>query len=94
MSLLISRLKLKEALHIFIGNNFAGIVDYDSGPYSVMFTKGDTAAILCVNITDDQLLEEDEIFGLIIDAASLPVGVDICENLYTANVTILDNECT
>ena len=74
-------------------NNVAGDYDFDSGLQSVMFTKGDIAATFCVNITDDELLEVDETFSLAIDNASLPAGV-IHRNPYTADVTILDNECT
>ena len=58
-----------------------------------MFTKGAIAATFCVNTTDDELYELDETFSLVIDAASLPASV-IHGNPYTANVTILDNECT
>ena len=78
---------------MFISNNCAGNVDYDTGPYSVIFTEGDTAAMFCVNITDDELSEEEETFGLVIDAASLPACV-IRRNPYRANVTILPTECT
>ena len=78
---------------MFVGNNFVGNVDYDTGLYSVMFTEGDTAATFCVNITDDELSEEEETFGLVINNASLPACV-IRGNPYTANVTILHTECT
>ena len=67
-------------------------VDYDSGLYSITFTKGDNSAILCVNITDDNALEADETFSVVIDDTSLPTRViSIYPN--AANVTILDNEC-
>ena len=78
---------------MFVGNNFAGNADYDTGLYSVMFTEGDTAAMFCVNITNDELSEENETFGLVIDAASLPACI-IRGSPYTANVTILHIECT
>ena len=78
---------------MFFINNVAGNVDFDSGLHSVMFAKGDIAATFCVNITDDEFLEVDETFSLAIDTASLPASV-IHGNPYTADVTILDNECT
>ena len=86
-------LALYVLLHMFFINNVAGNVDFDSALQYVMFTKGDIAATFCVNITDDYELEVDETFGLAIDNASLPAGV-IHGNPYTADVTILDNECT
>ena len=57
-----------------------------------MFTEGDTAAMFCVNITDDELSEEEETFSLVIDATSLPACV-IRGYPYTANVTISRIEC-
>ena len=69
-----------------------GDVDYDSGLYNVTFAKGDTSAIFCVNITDDNELEADETFSVVIDDTSLPACV-ISGYLNAANVTIVDNEC-
>ena len=79
-------------LHMFFIDNFAVNGDFDSGLYSMMFTKGAIAATFCVNIRDDRLFELDETFSLVIDAASLPASV-VRGNPYTADVTILDNEC-
>ena len=77
---------------MFFINNLAENGDFDSGPYSVIFTKGAIAATFCVNTTDDEFFELEETFSLVIDAASLPASV-IRGNPYTADVTILDNEC-
>ena len=72
--------------------NFTGNVDYDTGPYNVMFMKGNTTATLCINITNDEILEEDETFGLIIDAVS-SLACIIRGSPSTVNVTILRTEC-
>ena len=69
-----------------------GDVDYDSELYNVAFAKGDTSVTFCVNITDDNALEADETFSVIIDDTSLPVrAISVYPN--AANVTIVDNEC-
>ena len=46
-------------------------VDYDSGPYYVMISAGDTTALLNVAINDDNLLELNEEFKLSIRESSL-----------------------
>ena len=69
-----------------------GDVDYDSELYNVTFAKGDTSVTFCINITDDNALEADETFSVVIDDTSLPTRViSIYPN--AANVTIVDNEC-
>ena len=73
--------------------NLIGGVDYESGPYHVIVKKGKRTAKFCIGIIDDVIPEMDEIFGLIIDAGSLPSGVNLA-NPYTANVTLVDNEGT
>ena len=55
-------------------------------------TKGDMSTELCINITDDNDLEDNEAFNLRINTSSLrpeiiPVWPD------QATVTILDDEC-
>ena len=69
-----------------------GDVDYDSELYNVTFAKGDTSVTFCINITDDNALEADETFSVVIDDTSLPDRV-ISRYPNAANVTILDNEC-
>ena len=58
-----------------------------SGPYSVTFTAGVTTTSLVVSIFDDEILEDDEDFILIIASTPIPV-VDS----YETNVTILDDD--
>ena len=69
-----------------------GDVDYDFELYNVTFAVGDTSYLFCVNITDDNILEADETFSVVIDDTSLP---DRVISIYpnAANVTIVDNEC-
>jgi len=44
-------------------------VDYDSGPFDVTFGVGDTSATVSINIIDDTISEEREVFGLILKRA-------------------------
>ena len=63
--------------------------DYASGPYSVTFPAGVTRAFLYISITDDNLLEGNEYFTVMIDSSSLISGVDV-GFLDQVTVTILD----
>jgi len=80
------------ALTALIKGALTGGVDYESGPYRVELSKGTTSEKFCVDITDDNRLEDDEIFFLEIDSTSLPTGV-IRKDPYKVNATILDDEC-
>ena len=51
------------------------MVDYDSGPYTVVIPTGNDTGILDVSITDDDVLEMNEIFQLSIESTSLPSKV-------------------
>ena len=68
-----------------------GDVDYMSGPYTVMFSAGETIASFDVSVINDNILESDEQFILIIDPSSLPrsIVVGIIDN---STITILDGE--
>ena len=72
-------------------NVTGGGVDYDSGPYSVTFTAGDTTASVNVSINDDNILENVEDFMVTIMTGPLPVGVTR-GNPGSATVNILDND--
>ena len=52
-----------------------GGVDYDSGPYTVTFTAGQTSASFSVPINNDNILEVDKFFTLTIVFSTLPDGV-------------------
>ena len=66
-------------------------VDYDSGPYYVMISAGDTTASLNVAINDDDLLENDEEFKLSINKSSL-TGHVMLGGLDETTVNIVDDD--
>ena len=66
-------------------------MDYTSGPYTVTFPAGQTTATFDVPINDDDILENDEDFRLIIVAGSLRDRVTRA-NPFRATVTIADND--
>ena len=51
------------------------MIDYDSGPYTVVIPAGNDTGILDVSITDDDMLEKNETFQLSIESTSLPSKV-------------------
>ena len=73
--------------HILTG----GGVDYASGPYIVTFHAGLTRVSFVVVVTNDNVLEGDEKFSLIIDPSSLPTGVTVSNPAQTT-VTIYDDD--
>ena len=68
-----------------------GSVDYNSGPYNVIFPAGETNATFDVTIINDNLLERNENFTLIINVNSLPRKVTT-NTIAQATVTIIDND--
>ena len=72
-------------------NITGGGVDYDSGPYTVTFTAGQTSASFDVAINDDSLFENNERFRLAINQSSLPSQVTT-GNPGQATVTVSDND--
>ena len=75
---------------------YTGGVDYESGPYFVNLTKGDTTAEICIGITDDNILEvimvDPEIFILRINTITLHPEI-IPKPPDSAIVNIRDDEC-
>ena len=71
-------------------------MDYDSGPYTVTFPAGAVWVTfnISVMITDDDLLEGNENFMLIINSSSLLYGPCCSQCCVTskATVTIVDND--
>ena len=65
--------------------------DYTSGPYSVRFAAGRLAVALNILINDDNELEGNENFNLIINSSLLPSGVMVGYP-GLATVTIADHE--
>jgi len=72
-------------------NVTGGGVDYNSGPYGVTFTAGQTSASFDVAINDDNILESTEMFTLTIMRGTLPDGVTR-DGDGQATVSIVDNE--
>ena len=66
-----------------------GGVDYDSGPYTVTFTAGQTSASFDIPINDDNILENTEMFTLTINPPSLSTCITV-GGPGQANVTIMD----
>lgn len=64
--------------------------DYGNGTYDVVIINKTQVAELRINITDDNVIESDETFRLVIDS-TLPMQVTINGNRRTT-VTIEDNE--
>ena len=73
-------------------NVTGGGVDYDSGPYTVTFTAGQTSASFNVPINDDNIFEANETFSLTIDPSSLPNRVTLSSSA-TLTATISDDDC-
>ena len=74
------------------GNNVTGRgVDYDSGPYTVTFTAGQTNVSFDVPVNDDEIFEDNESFQLSIIRRSLPDDVNR-GNPGRATLTIVDND--
>ena len=73
---------------------YTGGEDYESGPYFVDITKGDTTAEICIGITDDNKLEMDdpETFILRINTITLhPEIIPVFPD--SAIVDLHDDEC-
>jgi len=67
-----------------------GCVDYNSGPYIVMFTAGQTRASFGLSVNKDNTLEADEDFTITIDPSSLPDNFGVGDH-GSATVTIVDD---
>ena len=66
-------------------------MDYDSGPYNILFSAGQTSVKFNVSIIDNDLLEDNETFNLTIIPSSLPSKVNT-SNPAQVTVTIVDDE--
>ena len=71
---------------------FSGGIDYEVGPYYVTIPKGTMSADYCINITNDEVLEHDEVFIIHINKTALHPDVVLVEP-DEATVTIMDDEC-
>ena len=68
-----------------------GDKDYDSLPYTLKFNAGVTQVPLNISIFDDNILETDETFILIVNISSLPNNI-IVGHYGKATVTIEDDD--
>ena len=67
--------------------------DYTIGPYSVYVRAGVTSIPFSIGIRNDNNIERNEIFNIFIDPASLPYNVILADDINSAAVTILDDDC-
>ena len=69
-------------------------MDYDPGPYSVTFMANHTSAPLNIMIINDTMLENDEMFNLIINSSSLhtPCSRVNISDPSLATVTIVNDD--
>jgi len=88
MEQLLVNLKIYHCYCIYITG---GGADYNSGPYNVTFLANQTTVSFDIPINNDQILEEDEDFTLIIDLSSLPTRCTVSVPSNTT-VIILDND--
>ena len=73
----------------YTGNNLTGSDDHEIR-FHMIFAKGDIKSSYCFNITDDEKLESNKSFLLLIDSTSLPSNV-IAKHPSSATFTILDD---
>ena len=65
--------------------------DYDPGPYKVIFPAEQTTIEFNVSIIDDNVLENDEQFNLMIDGGALPDDIMLGDP-HTTVVTIVNDD--
>ena len=65
--------------------------DYDTGPYTVTFTAGETSATLMVSTMDDDTTELSEYFSAMITSTDQPSAAEIGSPNMTF-ITIADND--
>ena len=70
---------------------YVGGEDYDFEPHIVEFSAGMTRIPLNVIIKDDNILERNETFILVVNASSLPKDVTIDDG-GQVTVTIIDDD--
>ena len=71
---------------------FTGGIDYQPGPYEVLFDAGATNASFSIIIVNDNVSERNESFTLSIDHSSLPTYVSVADR-GQPKVIILDDDC-
>lgn len=69
-----------------------GIIDYNVGPYASTISAGMTTATFNLTIVNDNILEENEFFYVVINSSSLPNDVSVSSPLQLT-VTIANDDC-
>ena len=86
-----SKLCILESKSPYGNNDPIGNDDYDPGPYTVTIPAGTTMVPFDIPIADDNILEGNENFDIIIVPGSLPGDVSV-GNPGRATVNIIDND--
>ena len=73
-------------------NDPTGSDDYGPGPYTVIIPAGATMVPFDIPIADDNILEDNEDFDIIIVLGSLSDDVSV-GNPGRATVNIIDDDC-
>ena len=82
-------INLLFSIHILAGVN----IDYDPGPYTITFPPGRVNSSLTIPITDDIILEENEIFNITVRVTSALILSRVATgDLSQVTVNILDND--
>ena len=82
-------MNLLFSVHIIVGTNS----DYDPGPYTITFPPGRVNSLLTIPITDDIVLEGNEIFNLTVRVTSAMILSRVTTgDLNQVTVNILDND--
>ena len=77
--------------NISIKNVIGGGVDYNSGPYSIKILAGANRMTFNISINNDNILEDNEEFSLIINNTSLPSCV-ITNSSGRSTVIVRDDD--
>ena len=75
--------------HVNNNNLIGGGVDYNSGPYDVIFPAKETSVTFDIPIINDNIVEGSEFFTLTVTQMSLPNRV-ICGHPCMATITVAD----
>ena len=86
-----SKLCILESKSPYGNNDPTGNDDYDPGPYTGTIPAGSTMVPFDIPIADDDILEGNENFDIIIVSGSLPNDVSI-DNPGRATVNIIDDD--
>ena len=65
--------------------------DYSAGPYNVTMPAGFTETSYDITILDDNVLEENETFYLLINPSTLPRSVTVGD-INQAGITIINDD--